>query len=127
MTTNLLAILTSAAEGTLGELTAGPRAGRGVPRQPCSHRRRRPHQRRQWPARIENQLLISRRTPSVPWRGFRFGYLAVAKGAEEEGPTAGMRRGAGAGTGRRRGAAVAVRARTAARKEREAAPRSAMC
>jgi hypothetical protein len=75
MTTNLLAILTSAAEGTLGELTARPRAGRGVPRQPCSHRRRRPHQRRQWPARIENHLLISRRTPSG-----RYGGSAEARG-----------------------------------------------
>jgi hypothetical protein len=60
---------------------------------------------------------------------FRPDYLAVAKGdEEEEGPTAGARRGAAAGTGaaRRRGAAAAVRPRTAARKEREAAPRNAM-
>ena len=58
---------------------------------------------------------------------FRLDYLAVAKG-EEEGPAAGIRRGVAAGTGaaRRRGVVEALRLRTAARKEREAAPRNAM-
>ena len=58
---------------------------------------------------------------------FRLDYLAVAKG-EEEGPTEGIRRGVAAGTGaaRRRGVVEALRLRTAARKEREAAPRNAM-
>lgn len=51
----------------------------------------------------------------------------MARG-EEEGAEAGMRRGGAAGMGaaRTRGAVEAVRPRTAARKERDAAPRNAI-
>jgi hypothetical protein len=53
MITNLLAILTSAAEeGTLGELTARPHARRRVPGELHHGRRRGPRHRRQRPTRI---------------------------------------------------------------------------
>jgi hypothetical protein len=54
MITNLLAILTSAAEeGTLGELTARSQARRRVPGEPGHDRRRRTRHRRQRPARYQ--------------------------------------------------------------------------
>jgi hypothetical protein len=53
MITNLLTILTSAAEeGTLGELTARPHARRRVPGEPHRDRRGVPRHRRQRPTRI---------------------------------------------------------------------------
>ena len=68
MITNLLAILTSAAEeGTLGELTARPHARRRVPGEPHHDRRRGPRHRCQRPTRIiTNQSLPIRPHPPRP-------------------------------------------------------------
>ena len=130
MITNLLAILTSAAEeGTLGELTARPHARRRVPGEPRHDRRRRPRHRRQRPARIRNHQspTIRPRPPNMYEMGPISIYLAVAKakvGTRRRGAA-----GSGAAVRTREAAAVedeAARARTAARREREAAPRHAI-
>ena len=128
MITNLLAILTSAAEkGTLGELTARPHARRRVPGEPRHDRRRRPRHRRQRPARIRNHQspTIRPRPPNMYEMGPISIYLAVAKAK------VGTRRRGAVGSGaaaRTREAAVeeAAQPRTAARREREAAPRHAI-
>jgi hypothetical protein len=126
MITNLLAILTSAAEeGTLGELTARPCARHRVASQPRHDGQGRSHHRRQRPARIRNHRSLTIRPQHAPTTQGST-YLAVERGADEEAKEGMRRRGAEG-----RGAAAeqkleAVRPRTAARKEREAEPRHAM-
>jgi hypothetical protein len=130
MITNLLAILTSAAEeGTLGELTARPCARRRVASQPRHDGQGRCHHRRQRPARIRKHrsvIIRPRHAPTTQGSDPICTYLAVERGTDEEAKEGMRRRGAEG-----RGAAAArkpeaVRPRTAARKEREAEPRHAM-
>jgi hypothetical protein len=106
MITNLLAILTSAAEeGTLGEITARPRARRRVASQPRHDGQGRTHHRCKRPTGIRNHrsLTIRPRAPPTTQGSDPISTnLAVERGGRRggEGRNAAAR---GGGEGRRRG------------------------
>jgi hypothetical protein len=98
MITNLLAILTSAAEeGTLGEITARPRARRRVASQPRHDGQGRTHHRCKRPTGIRNHrsLTIRPRAPPTTQGSDPISTnLAVERGADEEAKDGMRRRGA---------------------------------